>query len=97
MALSQELALADFSFPPWPEGQLVAGPQRSSHSVVVYVMIIWVFPPQKKYPQIINFSRFFHYKPSILGEKSPYFRKHPSIGSSEFQKQRPLCQLQPPP
>ena len=40
MALSQELALADFSFPPWPEGQLVAGPQRSSHSVVVYVMII---------------------------------------------------------
>ena len=27
------------------------------------------------YPQIINFNRVFHYKPSILGY--PYFWKHP--------------------
>ena len=29
------------------------------------------------YPQIINFNRVFHYKPSILGY--PYFWKHPII------------------
>ena len=29
------------------------------------------------YPQIINFNRIFHYKPSILGY--PYFWKHPSV------------------
>ena len=29
------------------------------------------------YPQIIHFSRVFHYKPSILGY--PYFWKHPYI------------------
>ena len=28
-------------------------------------------------PQIINFNRVFHYKPSILGY--PYFRKHPYV------------------
>ena len=27
------------------------------------------------YPQIMNFNKVFHYKPSILG--SPYFWKHP--------------------
>ena len=29
------------------------------------------------YPQIINFNRVFHYKPSILGY--PYFWKHPDV------------------
>ena len=29
------------------------------------------------YPQIINFNRVFHYKPSILGY--PYFWKHPYV------------------
>ena len=29
------------------------------------------------YPQIINFNRIFHYKPSILGY--PYFWKHPGM------------------
>ena len=28
------------------------------------------------YPQIMNFNRIFHYKPSILGY--PYFWKHPN-------------------
>ncbi len=32
---------------------------------------------KKGYPQIMNFNRFFHYKPSILGY--PYFWKHPCI------------------
>ncbi len=36
--------------------------------------IIWVFP-KIGYPQIIQFNRVFHYKPSILGY--PYFWKHP--------------------
>ena len=41
----------------------------------------WIFPcgcfQKKWYPQIMNFNRVFHYKPSILGY--PYFRKHPCI------------------
>ena len=32
--------------------------------------------PKKMYPQIINFNRVFHYKPSIL--EYPYFWKHPN-------------------
>ena len=32
---------------------------------------------KKGYPQIMNFNRVFHYKPSILGY--PYFWKHPNI------------------
>ena len=36
---------------------------------------IWVFPPKSSI--LIGFSMIFHYKPSILGVKSPYFWKHP--------------------
>ena len=36
----------------------------------VFLLSIWMFP---WYPQIIHFDRVFHYKPSILGVKSPYF------------------------
>ena len=35
------------------------------------------------YPQIIQFNRVFHYKPSILGY--PYFRKHPYVSHTTFQ------------
>ena len=35
----------------------------------------WVFP-KIWYPQIIQFNRVFHYKPSILAH--PYFWKHPN-------------------
>ena len=34
------------------------------------------------YPQIINFNRVFHYKPSILGY--PYFRKPPNWKNHPF-------------
>ena len=37
---------------------------------------IWMFL-KIGVPQIINFNRGFHYKPSILGY--PYFLKHPYI------------------
>ena len=33
------------------------------------------FPPKKRYSQIINFNRTFHYKPSIL--RYPYFLETP--------------------
>ena len=40
--------------------------------------IIWMFPKIVGFsPQIIQFNRVFHYKPSILGY--PYFWKHPYL------------------
>ena len=36
----------------------------------------WVFPKNSGTPQIIQFNKVFHYKPSILGY--PYFWKHPN-------------------
>ena len=41
---------------------------------LIPLLDIWVFP-KIGVPQIINFNRIFHYKPSILGY--PYFLKHP--------------------
>ena len=37
---------------------------------------------KKGYPQIMNFNRVFHYKPSILGY--PYFWKHPNEVDKDF-------------
>ena len=37
----------------------------------------WLGFPKWWYPQIIQFNRDFHYKPSILGY--PYFWKHPFV------------------
>ena len=37
----------------------------------------WVVPKIWENPQIINFNRVFHYKPSILGY--PYFWKQPYV------------------
>ncbi len=45
-------------------------PQNSVHTLKKCFQKSW-------YPQIINFNRIFHYKPSILGY--PYFWKHPCI------------------
>ena len=43
---------------------------------------MWVFPRiGVQYPQIMNFNRVFHYKPSILGAH-PHFWKHPCVFSS---------------
>ena len=54
---------------------------RNSRFLINLVLKIWMFP-KIGVPQIINFNGFnrvFHYKPSILGEKSPYFWKHPYV------------------
>ena len=50
---------------------------KSDHVyVVMSATDIWVFPKKRgNYPQIMNFNRVFHHKPSILGYH--YFWKHP--------------------
>ncbi len=53
----------------------------------VYMIYMGVSKNRGVSPQIINFNRVFHYKPSILGY--PYFWKHPYIDDFQFwQKHR---------
>ena len=41
-------------------------------------------------PEIINFNRVFHYKPSILGAH-PYFRKYLYVIVDGMENQRAAC------
>ena len=53
------------------------GPNMQTNKRINKLIYIYGCFQKKGYPQVINFNRIFHYKPSILGY--PYFWKHPYI------------------